>query len=101
MISLHGEVPGNSDIFEIHDVIDRIEKELNQKLGCEAVIHMDPIEVNNEKVAEIRRILALKIAERLEGVTPSMICGWYRGRLIRIWSLMQWFPMASTGPMPR
>ena len=30
---------------------------------------MDPIEVNNEKVAEIRRILALKIAERLEGVT--------------------------------
>ena len=69
MISLHGEVPGNSDIFEIHDVIDRIEKELNQKLGCEAVIHMDPIEVNNEKVAEIRRILALKIAERLEGVT--------------------------------
>lgn len=55
MISLHGEVPGNSDIFEIHDVIDRIEKELNQKLGCEAVIHMDPIEVNNEKVAEIRQ----------------------------------------------
>ena len=40
MISLHGEVPGNSDIFQIHDVIDRIEKELNQKLGCEAVIHM-------------------------------------------------------------
>ena len=69
MISLHGEVPGNSDIFEIHDVIDRIEKELNQKLGCEAVIHMDPIEVDNEKVAEVRRILALKIAERLEGVT--------------------------------
>ena len=69
MISLHGEVPGNSDIFQIHDVIDRIEKELNQKLGCEAVIHMDPIEVDNEKVAEIRSILALKIAERLEGVT--------------------------------
>lgn len=30
---------------------------------------MDPIEVDNEKVAEIRSILALKIAERLEGVT--------------------------------
>lgn len=101
MISLHGEVPGNSDIFQIHDVIDRIEKELNQKLGCEAVIHMDPIEVDNEKVAEIRSILALKIAERLEGVTPSMICGWYRDRPTPIWSLTRWSPMDLTGLTPR
>lgn len=36
MISLHGEVSGDCDIFEIHDVIDRIEKELKEKLGCEA-----------------------------------------------------------------
>ena len=41
MISLHGEVSGDCDIFEIHDVIDRIEKELKEKLGCEAVIHME------------------------------------------------------------
>ena len=52
MISLHGEVSGDSDIFEIHDVIDRIEKELKRKLGCEAVIHMDPIVVNDEKINE-------------------------------------------------
>ena len=69
MISLHAEVPAHGDILEMHDVIDNIEKELAEKLRCQAVIHMDPIEVNNEKVAEIRRILALKIAERLEGVT--------------------------------
>lgn len=69
MISLHGEVPGNSDIFEIHDVIDRIEKELNAKLGCEAVIHMDPIEVDNEKVTDTKEILAGKIRERYPEVT--------------------------------
>lgn len=69
MISLHGEVPGNCDIFEIHDVIDRIEKELNQKLGCEAVIHMDPIEVDNTKVTEMKKALAEKIAVGFPGVS--------------------------------
>ena len=50
MISLHGEVSGDGNIFELHDVIDRAEKELKEKLGCEAVIHMDPIAANNEEV---------------------------------------------------
>lgn len=69
MISLHGEVAGDSDIFEIHDVIDRIEKELNHKLGCEAVIHMDPIEANNEIIAETKSTLAKRINERFQGVS--------------------------------
>ncbi|MBE5926252.1 MAG: cation transporter [Lachnospiraceae bacterium] len=49
LISLHGEVDGNSNIFEIHDIIDQIEVELNTSLNCEAVIHMDPIDTNNEE----------------------------------------------------
>ena len=69
MISLHGEVAGNSNIFEIHDVIDRIEKELGKKLGCEAVIHMDPVEVDNEKIAEIKKELAEKIQDKLPEVS--------------------------------
>lgn len=69
MISLHGEVAGNSNIFEIHDVIDRIEKELGQKLGCEAVIHMDPVEVDNEKIAEIKTKLSEKIQDKLPEVS--------------------------------
>lgn len=43
MISLHAETPGNQDIFAVHDVIDTIERELADKLGCSAVIHMDPV----------------------------------------------------------
>ncbi len=69
MISVHGEVPGDGDIFELHDVIDRIEKELNQKLNCEAVIHMDPIETNNTKVTEMREQLSRLIGEAFPGVT--------------------------------
>lgn len=58
MISLHTEVPGDCDIFKIHDLIDRIENELGEKLGCEAVIHMDPIETNNEVVSNMKEVVS-------------------------------------------
>lgn len=67
MISLHAEVPGNGDIFELHDVIDRIERELTEKLGCEAVIHMDPIETDNEIVSQLR----LRIEENIKSVIDN------------------------------
>lgn len=63
MISLHAEVPGDQDIYEIHDLIDRIERELNEKLLCEAVIHMDPIETDNMEVARMRDLIAEKIKQ--------------------------------------
>lgn len=69
MISLHGEVPGNGDIFELHDVIDVVERELKEKLGCEAVIHMDPIESDNSKVMERKQEVAEIITEKFPGVS--------------------------------
>lgn len=61
MISLHAEVPGNRDIYEIHDLIDNIERELNETLQCESVIHMDPIETDNEEIARMKQIVATEI----------------------------------------
>ena len=58
MISLHGEVPGDGNIYELHDVIDQAEKELKDKLGCDAVIHMDPIATDDEEVNITRRSVA-------------------------------------------
>ena len=55
MISLHGEVSGEENIFVIHDAIDRIENELNEKLNCEAVIHMDPVAINDPTVSEMKK----------------------------------------------
>lgn len=69
MISLHAEVPGNHDIFEVHDTIDHIERELNETLSCESVIHMDPIETDNEEVARMKRIIAEKVKEIHEQMT--------------------------------
>ena len=43
MVSLHAEVSGDGNIYELHDLIDRIERELKEKLHCETVIHMDQV----------------------------------------------------------
>lgn len=69
MISLHGEVPGNGDIFELHDVIDRAEKELKEKLGCEAVIHMDPIAMDDEEIGGMRQEVAELVKKINENLT--------------------------------
>lgn len=60
MISLHAEVPCHEDLLKIHDSIDNVEKMLREKLSCEAVIHMDPVETNDETVIETKaKITAL------------------------------------------
>jgi len=66
MISLHAEVPGNGDIYVLHDKIDLIEKELQSKLGCEAVIHMDPMESDNEAIAAMRIKIAAAVKENVD-----------------------------------
>lgn len=55
MISLHAEVPGNMDVYKLHDSIDLIEYEIKQKFQCEAVIHMDPIATDDEQVMSLRK----------------------------------------------
>ena len=55
IISLHVEVPGDENIFELHDMIENIEAELDRNLECESVIHLDPVESKNELVKEMRR----------------------------------------------
>ncbi len=58
MITLHAEVPADHNIMDIHDEIDLIEVELREKLGCEATIHMDPIDMNDATVMETRKKVA-------------------------------------------
>ena len=60
MISLHAEVPSDANLIETHDMIDNIEKDLRAKLGCDAVIHMDPIATDDEHtLATKEKIIAL------------------------------------------
>ena len=63
-ISLHAEVAADGDMCALHDVIDTAERELCEKMGCLATIHMDPLEQSDtltnttrERVATIVRLI--------------------------------------------
>ena len=68
MISLHAEVPAHGDIMALHDEIDNVEKQLHDKLGCEAVIHMDPIVTDDETINAAHQ----KIASLVRGIDENI-----------------------------
>lgn len=63
LISLHAEIDGSEDIYEIHDVIDTIEKDLYEQLSVETTIHMDPIDIHNESTKKTREQVAQLITQ--------------------------------------
>ena len=67
MASIHAEVPNDVDIEKSHEIIDRIEREAGKKLGLFLVIHMDPVEMKDEKVLKIRE----KVQEILKEMDPA------------------------------
>ena len=58
MVSLHAEVRADRDILYLHEIIDCLERNLDDTLGCESVIHMDPVETENEEVKCIRNMVS-------------------------------------------
>jgi cation diffusion facilitator family transporter len=78
MISLHAEVDAASEMITVHDIIDNVEKELCERLNCSAVIHMDPIETDNEIINMIKDKITKKIFEideRLSIHDLRTVCG--------------------------
>ena len=49
MISLHIEMPGEEDIYHLHD--------------CESVIHMDPVDIHDENVNALRSEVELLVSQ--------------------------------------
>lgn len=62
--SVHVEVPQDTDIVKCHEQIDICEKVVGEKCGISLVIHMDPVNVNDESV--------LKAKEDMIGVIKSI-----------------------------
>lgn len=68
MTSLHAEVDAKGDIMEIHDLIDRIENEIQEQCSCQAVIHMDPILVNDPYTDELKE----KVRKMIDELDPNI-----------------------------
>lgn len=68
IVSLHAEVPADGNMIELHEIIDRAEDDLEQKLHCLATIHMDPIVTNDPKTL----LLKDEILHILQGIAPFL-----------------------------
>lgn len=58
LISLHAEVPADSDLLAIHETIDAAEHKLHDILRCSAVIHMDPVAVGDEETSQLKQLVS-------------------------------------------
>ena len=54
MATIHAEVPNDVSIEVSHEIIDRIERDVKRDLNILLVIHMDPVEMRDEEVLELR-----------------------------------------------
>lgn len=55
-VSVHVEVDSTQDIMECHEMIDKIERNLSSST-LQLLIHMDPINVNDENVNKYKNIV--------------------------------------------
>lgn len=66
--SVHVEVPANTDIVKCHEQIDLCEKLVFERTGVMLTVHMDPVETDNQKLAEAKSI----ISEKIKTIHPSL-----------------------------
>ena len=66
--SVHVEVPQDIDIVKCHEQVDLCEKMVGEELGISLVIHMDPIDVNNETVNDTKQ----KMSDALRVINESL-----------------------------
>lgn len=65
--SAHVEVDSSKDIFETHDHIDNIEREIKKNMNIDLVLHMDPVKVNDPDTELYRA----KVVEAIHQIDPK------------------------------
>lgn len=65
--SAHVEVDSSKDIFETHDHIDNIEREIKENMNIDLVLHMDPVKVNDPETELYRA----KVVEAIHQIDPK------------------------------
>lgn len=65
MATLHAEIPNDMNIEMAHELIDGIERDVLREMDIFLVIHMDPLEINNETVTGAKDMV-MRIVSSLE-----------------------------------
>ena len=67
-VTVHVEVDSSQSINEIHDIVDKIEMDFKEEMGISITIHMDPVEVGNQKLDDIKAL----IGKALSSLDPEL-----------------------------
>ena len=63
--SVHVEVPQNVNLAECHEKVDLCEKVVSEKTGVNLVIHIDPVDTDDENVAKTKEEIS-KIVKAID-----------------------------------
>jgi cation diffusion facilitator family transporter len=65
MATIHVEVANDSDLRSIHEIVDTIERDIYDEFHIELLIHVDPMDFNNEEFLIIKDDI-VRIAKKIE-----------------------------------
>ncbi len=55
-MTIHIEIDSKTTIVEAHDLADEIEHDIKNKYHVDLTIHVDPVDIDNEELNEIRKV---------------------------------------------
>lgn len=77
MASIHAEVPRDVDIDRSHEIIDHIERRVFEEKGIYMVIHMDPVEIHDEWVLQLKE----QVGDMIRETDPNL--GFHDFRIVK------------------
>lgn len=55
--TVHVEMDARRDVLESHEIIDKMEADMNRDMGIQLVIHLDPICLSDERINHLRSMV--------------------------------------------
>ncbi len=68
VVSLHVEVPVSLGMIDAHEMIDTMEKEIGMAMGIDLVVHMDPVDCENQEAMGIKKT----VEDMLQEMDPGL-----------------------------
>lgn len=67
--TIHVEINDSLDISFVHDIIDKIERDIQEEYNMQMTIHCDPVVLNNQKIDEIKKEILERVREIDDRIT--------------------------------